>query len=48
MTAQNAPDASRERLTGAIAVVVGARGGMGTRIVAKLLAEGATVVAADL
>lgn len=48
MTAQNAPDAVRDRLTGAVAVVVGARGGMGARIVAKLLAEGATVVAADL
>ena len=48
MTAQNAPDAVRDRLTGAVTVVVGARGGMGARIVAKPLAEGATVVAADL
>lgn len=48
MTAPNTPDASRDRLTGAVTVVVGARGGMGARIVAKLLAEGATVVAADL
>ncbi|MFD5867870.1 SDR family NAD(P)-dependent oxidoreductase [Corynebacterium sp. NPDC060344] len=48
MTAPNTTSTDRTRLTGAIAVVVGARGGIGTRVVAKLRAAGATVVAADL
>ena len=48
MTRTRTRTTDADRLAGAVAVVVGARGGIGTRVVAKLKAAGATPVEADL
>lgn len=48
MTRTRTRTTDTDRLAGAVAVVVGARGGIGTRVVAKLKAAGATPVEADL